>query len=373
MKSRSKKNYFQEEILDPCIHLENRVRKKLIRRYDKPLWYHDVKMINDIIYNEKTHFVELFKEYLIYEDINEFLKRFYNINEISLKLPRILLFYEKYSKIYANYTVIPESKYMYKNIKRKQKMIDQMQNNNDDDDEEEEEEGEDLPNIIFNTKAMNSINSYTMSIYGNDSISKNSKTETSVNNLLNKIDDYERNAQKIKVRNKNNRKSNNVNNLNKNKLMNHNTGRSNNHLFQKNTIIQLGDSISRRVISAIFSPNTKLNNNHYKNSKNKNANSQNKKNKMALKDNNMKDNKIIMSTMSAVSPKILTSRIFSPSGPTSNKNILNKKKYISPTISNNNSRRESNIRKIFSNPLTKNLKIKKKITILNYFQIKMIS
>ena len=359
MKSRSNKNYFQEEILDPCIHLENRVRKKLIRRYDKPLWYHDVKMINDIIYNEKTHFVELFKEYLIYEDINEFLKRFYNINEISLKLPRILLFYEKYSKIYANYTVIPESKYMYKNIKRKQKMIDQMQNNNDEDDEEEEEEGEDLPNIIFNTKAMNSINSYTMSIYGNDSISKNSKTETSVNNLLNKIDDYERNAQKIKVRNKNNRKSNNVNNLNKNKLMNHNTGRSNNHLFQKNTIIQLGDSISRRVISAIFSPNTKLNNNHYKNSKNKNANSQNKKNKMALKDNNMKDNKIIMSTMSAVSPKILTSRIFSPSGPTSNKNIKKKKKYISPTISNNNSRRESNIRKIFSNPLTKNLKNQK--------------
>ncbi len=218
MNSRSKKNYFQEEILDPCIHLENRVRKKLIRRYEKPLSYHDVKMINDIIYNEKTHYVELFKEYLIYEDINEFLKRFYNINEISIKLPRILLFYEKYSKIYANYTVIPESKYMYKNIKRKQKMIDQMQNNNDDnDDEEEEEEGEDLPNIILNTKAMNSINSFTMSIFGNDSISKNSKTETSVNNLLNKINNYERNAQKIKVRNKNNRKSN-TNNLNKNKL-----------------------------------------------------------------------------------------------------------------------------------------------------------
>ena len=110
MNSRLKKNYYQEEILDPCIHLENRVRKKLIRRYEKPLSYHDVKMINDIIYNEKTHYVELFKEYLIYEDINEFLKRFYNTNEISIKLPKILLFYEKYSKIYANYTVIPESK-----------------------------------------------------------------------------------------------------------------------------------------------------------------------------------------------------------------------------------------------------------------------
>ncbi len=367
MNSRSKKNYFQEEILDPCIHLENRVRKKLIRRYEKPLSYHDVKMINDIIYNEKTHYVELFKEYLIYEDINEFLKRFYNINEISIKLPRILLFYEKYSKIYANYTVIPESKYMYKNIKRKQKMIDQMQNNNDDnDDEEEEEEGEDLPNIILNTKAMNSINSFTMSIFGNDSISKNSKTETSVNNLLNKINNYERNAQKIKVRNKNNRKSN-TNNLNKNKLTHNNIGRGNNHLIQKKTVIQLGDSISRKIFSVIFSPNTKLINNHKKKVKNKNVCSQNKKGKKILKDN-IKDNKIIMSTMTAISPKISPSRVFSPSGPSSNKNILNKKKYISPTISNNNSRREKNTRKIFSNPLSK-----KPETQRDYYSSKLFS
>ena len=80
MRNKSKK-YYKEGIINPCILLENRVRKKLIIRYDKPLWYHDVKMINDIIYNEKTHYVELFKENLIYEDINEFLKRFYNINE----------------------------------------------------------------------------------------------------------------------------------------------------------------------------------------------------------------------------------------------------------------------------------------------------
>ena len=47
----------------------------------------------------------------------------------NVKLTKILLFYEKYSKIYENYTVIPESKYMNKNIKRKQKIIAQMQNN----------------------------------------------------------------------------------------------------------------------------------------------------------------------------------------------------------------------------------------------------
>ena len=354
MKFRGKKKYYKEEILDPCLHLEERVRKKLIRRYDKPLWYHDVKMINDIIYNEKTHFVELFKEYLIYEDINEFLKRFYNTNEISIKLPKILLFYEKYSKIYANYTVIPESKYMYKNIKRKQKMIDQMHNNNIESDEEDEEgEGEDLPNKIFNSKALESINSFTMSIYSNYSQSLTSKTETSVNNLINKIDKYERNAEKIKNNNNNkNRKSNN-NNLNKNKLTNCNTGKP--YYNQKNTIIQIGDSINRRVISAIFTPNnrSKIKDKiiNKKNSNNKNICTQNIKNKMALKENKNKDNKMIMSTITAISPRILNGRILSSlsSGPSSNKNILNKKNCLSPTISTNNSRRESNIRKIFSN------------------------
>ena len=141
------------------ISLENRARYKLIKRYNKPLSYHDVKMINDILYNEKTHYVKQFKEYLIYEDYNEFLKRFYKSFEINLKLKKILIFYEKYSKIYANYTVIPESKYMYKNIKRKQKMIDQMQNNgiNNSEYEEDEDSNEEISNTVFSSRVINSI------------------------------------------------------------------------------------------------------------------------------------------------------------------------------------------------------------------------
>ncbi len=355
MRTKGKKYYYKEGFIHPCILLENRVRKKLIIRYDKPLWYHDVKMINDIIYNEKTHYVELFKENLIYEDINEFLKRFYKINEISIKLPKILLFYEKYSKIYANYTVIPESKYMYKNIKRKQKMIDQMQNTDNDEEEDEDEEGEKLPNKIFNSKVMESINSFTMSIYANTSNSKNTNSEVSVNHLINKIDNYERNAQKIKVRNQNKKKSN-INYSNKNKLIN--TSKINNQNL-KNKIIQIGDSMNRIVISNILSPNNtkskinEKNNINNKNLSNKNLQNQKKNSKMILKENFTKpDNKMIMSTMTTISPK-LKGKIFSSpsSGPSSNKNILNKKKYNSPTISNNNSRRESNIKKIFSNPI----------------------
>ena len=175
-------------------NLENRARHKLVKRYNKPLSYHDKKMINDILYNEKTHYVEGFKEYLIYEDYNEFLKRFYKSKELNIKLPKILFFYEKYSKIYPNYTVIPESKYMYKNIKRKQKMIDQMQNNKNknrgfDYEEEDEDSIEDVSNTVFSSRIMNSICRRTLTTINKSDNDGNS--EKSINDFLDKINNIE--------------------------------------------------------------------------------------------------------------------------------------------------------------------------------------
>ena len=57
---------------------EEKAKKYLIKKYDYPIYFHDIKVINDIIFNEKTHFVETFKEYLIYDDIKEFLFKFYS-------------------------------------------------------------------------------------------------------------------------------------------------------------------------------------------------------------------------------------------------------------------------------------------------------
>jgi hypothetical protein len=80
---------------------------------------YNVKVINDIIYNDPGHIVAVFKDYLIQDDISDFLKRFYNFNEILIRLERIYEFYEKYSKVFPNYFPISESKYMYRNIERK--------------------------------------------------------------------------------------------------------------------------------------------------------------------------------------------------------------------------------------------------------------
>lgn len=81
--------------------------------------YYNVKIVNDIIYNESTHMVSVFKDYLIYDDISEFLKRSYKVAEAKQRLPKIFEFYEKYSKVFPNYVTLPENKYMFKNIERK--------------------------------------------------------------------------------------------------------------------------------------------------------------------------------------------------------------------------------------------------------------
>jgi hypothetical protein len=81
--------------------------------------YYNAKIINEIIYNETTHVVSVFKDYLIFDDVSEFLKRYYNKSEAVERLPKMFEFYENYSNVFPNYVVLPENKYMYKNIERK--------------------------------------------------------------------------------------------------------------------------------------------------------------------------------------------------------------------------------------------------------------
>ena len=85
-----------------------------------------MKVVNDLICNEKTDAVSIFKDFLILDDINEFLKRPYTVSEVKARLPKLCTFYDKYSQVFPNYVILPESKYMFKNIQRKQKLIDEQ-------------------------------------------------------------------------------------------------------------------------------------------------------------------------------------------------------------------------------------------------------
>ena len=82
--------------------------------------YYNTKIVNDIIYNENSNVVSRFKDFLIYDDVSEFLKRWYKKSESLSRLPKVIAFYETYSKVFPNYVNLPENKYMFKNIERKQ-------------------------------------------------------------------------------------------------------------------------------------------------------------------------------------------------------------------------------------------------------------
>lgn len=71
------------------------------------------------MYNEKVLVVCVFKDYLIYDDLTEFLKRPYTYPESIIRLSKIFEFYESYSEVFPNYIVLPEKRFMYKNIERK--------------------------------------------------------------------------------------------------------------------------------------------------------------------------------------------------------------------------------------------------------------
>lgn len=55
----------------------NIVDTNLHRKYMISKDFYNVKIVNDIIYNESTHIVAVFKDYLIFDDLSEFLKRSY--------------------------------------------------------------------------------------------------------------------------------------------------------------------------------------------------------------------------------------------------------------------------------------------------------
>ena len=65
-----------------------------------------------------------FKDYLVLDDSTEFLRRFYLRKELLQRLKKIFNFYESYCKIFPNYMILPESQFLYRNIRKKQKMID---------------------------------------------------------------------------------------------------------------------------------------------------------------------------------------------------------------------------------------------------------
>ena len=172
--------------------------KKIINTY----------IIDNLIFNEKTHVVSVFKDYLIYDDNYDFFRKFYKIDESNRKLKKYLHYYEKYNITLPNYSSLPESNYIYHNIRMKQVLINKIQSHKNKEKLKKEHKNDnsqflDSENYeqVFNSHIYNSIfkkSEKCLSIFGIDNDNQNGKNQKSI--TLSQIGDIINNINEIDLK-----------------------------------------------------------------------------------------------------------------------------------------------------------------------------
>ena len=106
-------------------------KKMLYKKYTFGQFAYKKIFTNYLIFNYKCRLTLFFKEFLISDNSSEYLRNFYHKEDLINILGKILEIYCLYSKIYPNYIILSENKFLYKNIRKKQKMIDENNKNNE--------------------------------------------------------------------------------------------------------------------------------------------------------------------------------------------------------------------------------------------------
>ena len=103
-----------------------------LKKYNMTIETYNKKVITDIIYDERKHIVSVFKNYLLWDEMSDFLKRFYYKHESKNRLPKINHYYEKYTLFPPVYFPLEDViKIMLKNVKRKKKYLEMIEENED--------------------------------------------------------------------------------------------------------------------------------------------------------------------------------------------------------------------------------------------------
>lgn len=190
------------------------VGKLLSKKYFISADIYNKMIVKNIIYDERNKLVSVFKENLIMNEPSEFLKKYYKCKDSKRKLIKYYEFYNKYSKLFPNYIPLYESKYIYKNIHKKQKIIDMQQNeeSNSESNEHKRKNNKSKSNKIFSSEIYESIvkNSENLNsaIFGIHKDNNNKKEE---NDSLNQIENIVSSIDKCEIE-----FENTINNNNKN-------------------------------------------------------------------------------------------------------------------------------------------------------------
>ena len=118
----------QKNLKDLLKNIESRASYLYKHHYKKYINIHYNNLIvENLMCNGRCHLVAVFKNYLIEDDNSEYLRRFYKYRESAPRLKKLFLYHEETSVIFPNYTPLVESKYLYNNVIRKQRVIDEQQ------------------------------------------------------------------------------------------------------------------------------------------------------------------------------------------------------------------------------------------------------
>ena len=106
---------------------KNKIIKWNLEKYNCNKEFYNKYLSKLFMENAKSHLISTFKDFLFYDDFSEFLSKYYSLKEAISILMHLIIYYEKSSYIFPNYTVINEGKYIYKNIIKKQLLINYLE------------------------------------------------------------------------------------------------------------------------------------------------------------------------------------------------------------------------------------------------------
>ena len=110
--------------------------QKNLKKYNTSMKKYNKNIINSIIFDHRIHIVAVFKNYLLWDETSEFLKRYYKKKDNQTRLPKIAEYYQQYTLFTPNYfgyeglIVIIMVKYM----KRKKKYLKYLEDKEDEED-----------------------------------------------------------------------------------------------------------------------------------------------------------------------------------------------------------------------------------------------
>lgn len=94
--------------MEPPLQRAKIIAQNLQGKYATGMDAYNLKVINDIISNEPTRIVAIFKDYLLTDDVNDFLNKFYTSKESCKKLSHSTKYFAKYCTVFANYINLEE-------------------------------------------------------------------------------------------------------------------------------------------------------------------------------------------------------------------------------------------------------------------------